>query len=225
MIPGGVAVVIPARNEAEYLAGCLTAVGNARAALQKTLPQIAVTVTVVLDSCTDGSALVVAGFPEAQVVTVDFGVVGRTRDAGIRAAPASRGLWIANTDADTAVPENWLTEQCRLAALGYALVLGTVVPGPGLDDQRRGEWQSRNPLRDNHAQVHGANLGFARSIYLEAGGFAPLEVGEDVDLINRIKERGVPWTAVDSMRAVTSAREEGRAPSGFAHYLRNLLGS
>lgn len=227
-LPGAVTVVVPARDEEESLPQCLAAIEVAARMLAATHPTIDLTVTVVLDGCTDGSAQVVADHPWAQALAVDFASVGLARRAGIgyalsRLPRPMEEVWVANTDADTVVPADWLVEQVRLAEDGVQLVLGTVVPDPvGLDSELALAWHQAHPLDDGHAYVHGANLGFSAVGYLAVGEFAALQVHEDADLTDRLKAHGITWAAVDSIRATTSARTRGRTPGGFAGYLREL---
>lgn len=221
-------VVVPARNEEESLPRCLAAIATAIRVLTATYPTIDLSATVVLDGCTDGSAGVVADYPWARALEVDFASVGLARRAGIgyalsRSSRPMEEVWVANTDADTVVPADWLVEQVRLAGQGVQLVLGTVVPDPvGLDSERARAWHQAHPLDDGHAYVHGANLGFRADGYLAVGEFAALKVHEDADLTDRLKAHGITWAAVDSIRATTSARTLGRTPGGFAGYLRDL---
>ncbi|MHA7154434.1 glycosyltransferase family 2 protein [Arthrobacter sp. TMN-50] len=227
-LPGAVVVVVPARNEEESLPQCLAALEVAGLALAAAYPTVEVTVTVVLDGCTDSSARVVSEYPFAQPLMVDVASVGPARRAGIADALGRVGhpageIWVANTDADTVVPPHWLVEQCRLAARGVQLVLGTVVPDPsGLGTERERAWHAAHPLNHGHDYIHGANLGFRADSYLLAGEFAGLDVHEDVDLVARLKALGVTWSAVNTIRVTTSARMLGRTPGGFARYLREL---
>ncbi len=73
--------------------------------------------------------------------------------------------------------------------------------------------------------MHGANLGVRASAYREAGGFAPLALHEDVDLVARVKASGRPWVASDRVRVSTSGRTTGRVIGGFATFLAGLGGS
>ncbi|WP_104159990.1 glycosyltransferase family 2 protein [Arthrobacter sp. ZGTC212] len=228
--PEHLAVVIPARNEEQLLPESLASVGAAmRAAAEQC--GIGASVTVVLDSCTDGSADVVAGLQfrwaselDLRMVAGSFGLVGAARAAGIAALPQRSGLWISSTDADTVVRPDWLIRQYRLAAVGYGLVLGTVVPAAAdLSAAELAEWQGQHVLAEGHPYIHGANLGFSLTAYLRAGGFAALAAHEDVDLVARIKDTGTPWIATDQTRVVTSGRRDGRAPDGFSRFLRQLL--
>ncbi|MHA7276989.1 glycosyltransferase family 2 protein [Arthrobacter sp. Hz1] len=227
-LPEVVVVVVPARNEEESLPLCLAALDVASGALADAYPTVDLTVIVVLDGCTDSSAEVVREYPFARPLDVDFASVGPARRAGIahaieRVGRPPGGIWVANTDADTVVPRHWLVEQCRLAAQGVQLVLGTVVPDPaGLGVERERAWHAAHPLEHGHNYIHGANLGFRADSYLLADGFAALDVHEDVDLVDRLKALGVTWSAVDTIRATTSARTMGRTPGGFAGYLREL---
>lgn len=229
-VPEHFAVVIPARNEEQLLPASLAAVGTAARTLEEQCG-IRATVTVVLDSCTDGSLHVVTGMqsawaPELELRTVagSFGMVGAARAAGIAAQPQRPGLWISTTDADTVVPQDWLVRQYRLAGAGYGLILGTVVPDAAdLSARELAVWQLQHVLEEGHPYIHGANLGFSAEAYRRAGGFAPLEVHEDVDLAARIKETGTAWIATDETRVITSGRRDGRAPDGFSRFLSQLV--
>jgi hypothetical protein len=75
-------------------------------------------------------------------VTITSRNVGAARRAGTRAALRGRAgpareLWLARTDADSAVPADWLTVMVRAAGRGADLLLGTVLPGPDLRPSAR----------------------------------------------------------------------------------------
>lgn len=222
------AVVIPARNEEILLAACLRSVA---AAMERvTLACLAV---VVLDRCVDGSAEVARDWAERiplLLVEGEFTSVGAARDAGVAAARPqvnavdAEHVWIANTDADTVVPSQWLERQRRLANSGLDLILGTVEPGPPEPGQERGHqiWFQEHDLVEGHSHVHGANLGIRLSELDRAGGFGDARVAEDVGLTQRVRDGHGRWLATDTMRVVTSSRRHGRASHGFAEYLRAL---
>ena len=230
--PEHLAVTIPARNEEQLLPAALSSVAAAVRVLTRECG-VRAEITVVLDSCTDGSAEVVAGLQERwapglqlRIVDGSFGTVGAARAAGVASLPLLPGTWISTTDADTVVPRDWLLGQFRLAAAGYGLVLGTAVPDPeDLTAEELSRWQDLHTLEEGHTHVHGANLGFTAEAYNRAGGFAPLATHEDVDLVTRLKAAGTAWIATDSIRVTTSGRREGRAPEGFSLFLRQLLGT
>lgn len=222
-------VVVPARDEAMLLGRQLTAIEAAAVAVRRAHPDLRVRTTVVLDSCTDASREVVGCFPDVAWIEIDAGCVGAARRAGVDAARVPGDVpertWIACTDADSEVPVHWLVSQLAFARRGSDLVLGTVWPDP--DDAEPGllaRWWSRHGLHDGHPYVHGANLGVALSAYDAVGGFPALPLGEDVDLVRRLKATGVCWTATSRLPVLTSSRRSARAPAGFAAYLLSLEG-
>lgn len=238
-----VAVVIPAHNEEQHLKRALTAARDAADQAESDLTGVRVQVVVVLDSCTDGSAAVAAVFaaedPRYMVLPVDFRSVGKSRQAGAEAAlenatrrsPAGgstagsslRHVWLANTDADSCVPENWLVRQLELAAGGADVVLGSVEPdGHGMPHHLAARWHARHVPTENHPHVYGANLGVRASSYLAAGGFPGVDFDEDRALVDRLRGSGASMVATDTTRVLTSGRTVGRAPRGFAAYLLAL---
>ncbi len=222
------AVVIPVHNEESLLSACLESV---REAVQRITLDVVVVAS--LDRCVDGSAAVAQRFCDEMpllVVDAPFGNVGATRDAGVRAARChlthhgAERIWVANTDADTVVPNTWLHRQCSLADSGLDLVLGTVEPGPALPHQLSAHrlWFAEHILGEGHPHVHGANLGIRLSYWEAAGGFGAKSVHEDVALAKRVRELEGRWLATDTTRVVTSSRRHSKIPTGFAHYLREL---
>jgi cellulose synthase/poly-beta-1,6-N-acetylglucosamine synthase-like glycosyltransferase len=217
-----VLVAVPARDEEATLADCLQAIERARTAID-----VASSIVVVLDSCTDGSADVARGFADALVIERDHGNVGRSRHDAVLAglatvAAAPERTWIAFTDADSCVPRSWLREHLR-AANGSDAYVGAVVPRlDDLDEARRQAWRRSHPPGATLGHVHGANLGVRADAYHRVGGFLPLFVGEDVDLVSRL--RAARYSIAESERhpVSTSSRLTGRAPDGYAGYLRGL---
>ncbi|MCU1435567.1 MAG: glycosyl transferase [Pseudarthrobacter sp.] len=233
---GEVAVVIPVHNEEHLLPAALAAVCAAADALQAQRPAVAVSILVALDSCTDGSSAVASRFAAADhrisLLQVTFRSVGGSRRAGIRAALGRTGtglpddspqLWLANTDADSCVPENWLLRQLELADNGADAVLGTVEPDPeSTDGDLLRRWHLRHPLGEDHPHVHGANLGVRASAYVLAGGFPRLRSHEDRGLVERLRKHGSTVWSTDTIRVRTSGRTDARAPQGFGSYLLAL---
>jgi glycosyltransferase involved in cell wall biosynthesis len=221
-----VAVVVPAADEADSLAGCLAAIERARRQLADARPTITTDLVVVLDACRDRTAEVIAtAAPAAHTVTIAARCVGVARDVGTRAAidrsiHRAPEVWTAHTDADSVVPDHWLTEQVRLADLGADLVLGTVVPD--LDEPLLSHWRIRHRDHDGHPHVHGANLGIRADTSAAVGGWPPLRSGEDAALALRVAAAGHPIARPGGLPVLTSARRQGRAPKGFSSYLRDL---
>lgn len=216
-----IVVVVPVHDEAALLDACLHALSAAVAAVD-----VPCEVRVVLDACTDESAAVAARhrFP---VVPVHARAVGEARAAGIRDAIAALGdaraarVWIANTDADSAVPANWLQVQLAAADAGADVVVGTVRPDfDDLSPAHRSLWlETHAPGRPN-GHTHGANLGIRASTYDAAGGFAPVGEHEDVQLVDGCRRIGAAIVASDRAEVITSGRFVGRTPGGYAGYLR-----
>ena len=229
---GDVAVVIPVHNEEQHLGRALAGVRTAADEVAAHHPGVSVRVMMVLDSCADGSFRLATDFAASDarfnVMTVGFRNVGMSRRAGAEAlglngGAAAERAWLANTDADSMVPRNWLARQLDLAAAGADVVLGSVEPdGDGMQNALIARWHARHILAENHSHVYGANLGVRGSSYLGAGGFPGLASGEDRVLVDRLRASGARIVATDTVRVLTSGRTLGRAPRGFAAYLLAL---
>lgn len=226
------AVIVPAADEQDCIATCLEAINEARRRLlEGELGVERVDVVVVLDACGDETASVVARFSVADhvhVVTSDVRRVGEARRRGTvhamaNCVPAER-LWLANTDADSAVPPHWLTAMVTAANAGVQVVLGTVLPGAEISSSLRAAWLVPHQLTEGHPHVHGANLGIRADTYHELGGWnQEMAYNEDIDLASRAA--AAPHIRVlrtAAIPVVTSARMIGRAPNGFSSYMRRL---
>ena len=221
-------VVIPAHNEAANLPRSLRAVVTAAACAP-----VPVQVVVVLDACTDESSSLAGHFGgDVHFVEVDERNVGASRHAGFEYARTLGGecagdeasIWYATTDADSRVGPDWLMRQLDADS---EVVLGVVrianwrnVPGSAIRRYLRA-YRAKRRGRE-HGHVHGANMGFSAEAYWRVGGFAPLATGEDVDLVRRFEEADCRIARDDRLSVVTSARQVGRAPKGFAAHLRGL---
>ncbi|BDV29616.1 glycosyltransferase [Microbacterium terricola] len=221
------AIVIPAHDEEDLIHACLTSVELAALAARHVTGRV--TTVLVLDSCSDATAQLAADFP-VEVVTIDAGRVGAARAAGVDAAlranrdvPPSR-LWIAHTDADSAVPPHWLTHQLRLAKRGADVVVGTVRPDfRDLDETQTEAWWATHTPGVANGHVHGANLGTRASTLIGAGGFEDVREHEDVWLVEEMRARGARLVASDAAWVRTSGRQQGRTVGGYARYLREDL--
>lgn len=224
----GLAVVIPARNEQDRLPRCLSAVSDAAALLHRRMPDAPQTrIVVVLDSCTDRSRSIVDQWSGVEVLTRHFGNVGAARAAGVEfllaAPPEARPAWIACTDADSAVPAEWLVQQMSHARADTDLLLGVVRPdAEELQPSSMNRWMSQYHLKDGHPHVHGANMGVRADMYRRAGGFPPLTEHEDVVLAQRITSLGGRVVSTAGHPVLTSARVDGRTPGGMAAYLKSM---
>lgn len=223
-----VVVVVPINDEDVLLTRCLDSL--ARAISDDSMDdRVRIEVVLVLDACTDDSADITRAFP-FDVLVVDYNNVGMARSAGIQHAlqklesldPAC--TWIANTDADSAVPRNWLSHQLALAGSGTDVMIGTVRPDPrDLTPQQQARWDSTHIPGVANGHVHGANLGCRADAYLAVGGFLPLVEHEDVGLVEQLRLVSTKFTATDACWVLTSGRLVGRTAGGYAGYLRDNL--
>lgn len=215
-------VVIPAHNEAAQLPRCLRTTLTAAAGVP-----VPVLTVVVLDACDDASESLAGKFGrDVHFVRVESGNVGAARAAGFNYAreqcfEAESQTWYATTDADTRVDPDWLLRQ---ASADADMVLGVVrvdwrhYPAAVARKYLLG-YQSDGP---GHDHIHGANMGFRADAYWALGGFAALESGEDVDLVERFEAGGYGISWDERLSVVTSDRRIGRAPGGFAKHLRSV---
>jgi glycosyltransferase involved in cell wall biosynthesis len=217
-----VVIVVPVHDEAALLDRCLTSLAVAVAAAG-----LRCDVRVVLDACTDASAAVAARHP-FPTVHVAASAVGAARAAGVAEALAtlehvpSERVWIANTDADSVVPANWLRVQVDAADAGADVMVGTVRPDFGdLSPGHRQHWRATHTPGLPNGHTHGANLGLRAATYLAVGGFSPCGEHEDVGLVDACRRGGATIVASDAAEVMTSGRFVGRTPGGYAGYLRD----
>jgi len=213
-----IGIVIPVHNEENLLGECLTAVQKAVA--HPRLADETVHILVVLDSCTDASAQIALAYG-VSTLTVDARNVGEARARGVRLLIDQGARWIACTDADSQVAEDWLIAQLDQ---NTDVVCGTVRIGDWgtIPDSVQAEYQGHYHNGDGHRHIHGANLGFTAQAYIRAGGFQHLAVDEDVELVARFQKSGARIAWSGQPQVVTSARLDVRVPGGFADYLRQL---
>ncbi|MBD8495024.1 glycosyltransferase [Pseudomonas syringae] len=214
-----IGVLIPVHNEEQRLDLCLTSVQLA--AMHPGLQGEPVRILVVLDSCTDDSAQIARG-RGVMTLELDARNVGQARAAGAQALLDEGARWLACTDGDSTVAEDWLYEQLQL---GADAVCGTVIPGQWCEDYSpaaRAHYLSLYQQRDDHRHVHGANLGISAQAYQRAGGFPALACHEDVHLVRQLEVTGarIAWSC--RPQVTTSTRLDPRAQGGFGDYLRSL---
>ncbi|MBO0867852.1 MAG: glycosyltransferase [Micromonosporaceae bacterium] len=136
---------------------------------------------------------------------------------------AQAGIWLAYTDADSRVPEDWLVRQLRHARAGAEVLVGTVTVEDWSDwPDGLAKAYEEGYRRGQGRHVHGANLGMTGSAYRSAGGFPDLPVGEDGALVAAAHRAGLRVVYATDLPVVTSARRQGRAPGGFSAFLAGL---
>ncbi len=204
-------IIIPAHDEAAHIGACVSAA--LRAASHAELLGEEVRVIVVADHCSDTTAQIAASLG-AKVLTLNARNVGVARAEGARHALDAGARWLAFTDADSLVAEDWLVRQLDCQADAVCGVISVRDWSPHLSAVR--EHFARTYIdADGHRHIHGANLGVSAHAYQRVGGFAPLETSEDVALVEALIADGahIAWSA--SPRVVTSARTDFRARKGF----------
>ena len=226
-----VIIAVPARNEQALITSCLQSIrracDHAQTALGTRCPPLLL--IVVADGCVDRTVELARAQPGVRVIEQPPSGVGAARRAAIAVAlravtgPPSRA-WIINTDADSHVEPNWIVEHLRHADQGADVLIGTV--RPEFDDLSQDQvtaWRASHHRGQPNGHIHGANLGVRASTYLEVGGFTAMSEHEDVDLVGRARQCGYAVAVTDSTEVVTSGRQVGRTPGGYARYLREDL--
>ena len=236
-IPWSVSIVVPARNEEQLIGRCIASVLQTLATSTRQLH--ASRLVIVADRCHDdtvGAAHRAATitpnlFHEHRnvMVTTTACGVGHARGIGTKYAMATlpgispSRVWIANTDADSEVPETWIEDQLRWADAGYHGVAGTVEVDSfadfprGIESRFHRRYTALLPTGDDdHGHVHAANMGVRLDAYLAAGGWAPLLRSEDRDLWTRLSATGHRTRSPAALRVLTSGRKQNRIVDGFA---------
>jgi cellulose synthase/poly-beta-1,6-N-acetylglucosamine synthase-like glycosyltransferase len=231
-----VGVVLPVHNEEELVQQALSSLNDAFAELKER--ELDLRIVVVLDNCCDNSLTIVEEWVRMQsrttnsvpttLVACEANNVGIARGLGCTTLLEQfehldpGNIWIATTDADSRVPDDWLRMQVLQHESGVDLWCGRVAVGDwsSRGDGTAARWQHEYEVESH--PIHGTNLGFNAQTYLAAGGFNPSQVSEDRELCAAIEARGAVIHFDSSVRVVTSARRDARSPLGFAHAL-NLI--
>jgi cellulose synthase/poly-beta-1,6-N-acetylglucosamine synthase-like glycosyltransferase len=229
-----VGVVIPAQNEEGTIAGCIASVlqSHEHCAFDEDL-----WIVVVADACSDHTAEAARSAlgGTGEVIECEVRSPGTARRLGVEAvlrrhaAHSHDRLWLANTDADTLVPVDWLSRHLQFAREGEAGLAGIVQLEQLSQDSLKVGALFRDTYKlekdGSHAHVHGANFGVRADAYLDVGGWSHATVAEDHCLWGRLKSAGWRLRSSASSVVITSARLHGRACGGFADTLRAQLAS
>jgi len=220
-----VGVVIPAQNEEATIESCIGSV-------LRSLARVGVDhwVVVVADHCSDSTV---------ELARRALGNAGEVLEVSVRSAGAARRqgvarvlkhwasldpsqIWLANTDADTHVSDDWIEVQLALADEGVTAVAGIVnLEATGCAAAHR-FYRSKyvTSAEGTHTHVHGANLSVRADAYQDVGGWSNLPLAEDHCLWSRLRGKGWRVSSPVSSVVTTSARLEGRAQGGFADTLK-----
>ncbi len=203
--PPSISVVIPTLNAATQLAATLTSVGNHAAAV------------IIADGGSADDTCAIASATGARVVSSEKGR-GQQMRAG---AAAATGDWLLFLHADTVLPQDWLADVnifiTNPANADRAAVFTLALDDPS-PQARRVErlvaWRTRRlglPYGDQ-------GLLISHDHYHRLGGFSPIPLMEDVDIVRRIGRANLGMLG---SRAVTSA-ERYRRGGWWGRPIRNI---
>jgi glucosyl-3-phosphoglycerate synthase len=228
-------IVIPARDEEARIEGCL------RALAAQTVPSERFATIVVLDSCRDQTAAIIARVADELrlgVTTVAGPGTGSgaARRIGMDAAcdrlltsGVPQGL-IACTDADSRPAADWLERQLEHVEAGARAIAGLIeleadeagLLPPGVMERRARDAEARlmqvrnvDPTAAHH-HAAGASLAVTAETYRAVGGIEPLRTLEDAGFAERLSEHGIPLLRPADVRVRTSARANGRVARGLS---------
>ncbi len=241
-----VIVVVPARDEAPRIAACLRALAEQRD-LQPQAYEVIVVLDGCRDATAEVVAQFAAEETQLALHAVELPVahgVGRARRHGMDLAcerllelGREDGL-IASTDADSVVAGDWLARQLEMSRRGARAIGGQIELDPQeallLSDEALAERKRRSSermasilghggaqlgARTEHHQFSGASLALTAEAYRACGGLPVRAALEDEALELELRALGIPIHRSRSVRVMTSARRDGRAPRGLARDL------
>ncbi len=198
-----ISVIIPARNEEEFIARCLDSVCH------QSYPKHLFEVLVVDDHSTDKTAALINSYAGENVRLIalkDFiaaGEINSYKKKAIEIAIGqSTGELIVTTDADCFAKQNWL----QTIAAFYEQYQPAFIAAPvsidcsnkfieffqGLDFMVLQGITGASVYKNIHSMCNGANLAYTRKAYEEVGGFAGIDniaSGDDMLLMHKIYKR------------------------------------
>jgi hypothetical protein len=243
-----VIVAVPARDEAERIAACLTALSN-----QQQCPDA---VVLLLNNCTDATEAIARDLAprlrfRLDIVSRDFppwqANAGWARRLAMQlaAVQAGPGGVLLATDADTIVPPDWIRRNLAALDAGADAVCGRAVIDPleaamipahlhaddslecsliGLLD--RIAWMLDPEPHDpppRHAEASGASLAVSVAAYHRVGGIPAIPCGEDRAFVASLWRMDARVRHDPGIRVVVSGRIEGRAEGGMADAIRRRM--
>ena len=238
-----VAVALPARDEAEALPACLTALDAAAAVYGQP-----VAIVVLANQCTDNTVAVLreTRLHHAELHWRAASLLPGARHAGwarrlaFDAAAAllgDPGDVLASTDADTCVAPDWIVRTLAHIDAGADAVAGRALTrrddraALGPEAKRRldllGRYytaldylrSARDPGAEpwpRHYYEGGASIALTRGLYRRIGGAPTPPLAEDRALFESIRAAGGRVRHPVDVRVATSCRLDGRAPGGMA---------
>lgn len=232
-------VALPAHNEQDLIASCLTSVVGAVDFAQRRGRVGRAALAVALHRCTDETParvhstladvrnLTAVVMTEAQPLAVGAVRTRLIEHALDTVGPADS--WIFSTDADTVVPPDWITATLdRAAEQDSDLVLGLAdLHDWDVDETTRRTYEQlieSGLSATGHRHAYAANLAIRRSAFRQVGGFPAAPHGEEYGLAAACRAAGLRVTSTLHPRVQTSARMPGRADQGLGALLAQLAG-
>jgi hypothetical protein len=241
-------VAIPARDEAERIEACLTALSD-----QQQCPDA---VVLLLNNCTDATETIARGLAprlpyHLDIVSRDLpprhANAGWARRLAMQVAASQagpRGVLLA-TDADTVVPPDWVLRNLAALERGADVVCGRAVVDPWeaamipahlhaddalecrlialLDDIA---WMLDPEPHDpppRHTEASGASLAVTVDAYHRVGGIPAIPCGEDRAFVASLWRMDARVRHDPAIQVVVSGRIEGRAEGGMADAIRRRM--
>ena len=241
-------VAIPARDEAERIEACLTALSD-----QQQCPDA---VVLLLNNCTDATEAIARGLAPRLRYRLDIvsrDLPPRQANAGwarrlamqLAAAQAGPGGVLMATDADTVVPPGWVARNLAALGNGADVVCGRAVVDPweaasipahlhaddalecrliGLLDDIA--WMLDPDPHDpppRHTEASGASLAVTVAAYHRVGGIPAIPCGEDRAFVASLGRMDARVRHDPGIEVVVSGRIEGRAEGGMADAIRRRM--
>ena len=197
-----VSVIMAAYNAAEHVGEALESV-----LAQEWRP---LEVVVVDDGSTDATPEIVRGYPEVAYVHQENQGPSAARNAAVE---HSSGEFVANFDSDDLLPPTRVGDQA-----GYLLAHPEVGAVFGRQEWLNApDWMARDSVYGDVDGIPLSSVMFRRNVFFELGGYDTSFVhGEDMDLLVRMRERGIEYRVVPEIvlyrRYQPSSLTAGRAP-------------
>jgi cellulose synthase/poly-beta-1,6-N-acetylglucosamine synthase-like glycosyltransferase len=196
-----ISIIIPARNEANNIAACLTAV------LAQNYPSSLLEIIVVNDQSTDNTAAVVASFIPQGVILLEtdrsFPTSSPKKKAIETGIKAATGTLIVTTDADCTAGYLWIQQIAKYHAQTKNVFMAAPVKMVRTPSSILSAFQAVDFLtmqgitaaaiyKKAHNMCNGANLAYEKKVFEAVDGFNQIDhiaSGDDMLLMQKIASR------------------------------------
>lgn len=241
-------VAIPARDEADRIGACLTALNS-----QRLRPDA---VVLLLNNCTDATETIARAMApcldfQLRIFTLDLpngrANAGHARRLAMRHAAQCAGNdgILLTTDADSVAPPEWLARNLAALRNGADVVCGRAIIDPleaklipahlHEDDARECRLiaaldhlaflldpEPHDPL-PRHTEASGASLAVTLQAFNNAGGIPDISSGEDRAFVRALWMMDARVRHDPTIQVTVSGRIAGRAPGGMADAIRRRM--